>query len=218
MLNRNYGRSRLVSGFVLASVIAVSLCAAKWVMSDLSNVTLGQSQIAVGSGTSATATVSPASAAVQVMKFTSSNTAVATVAASIPIPPGAGQATAPVIAQGPGCAMITATFNGRTRFHDLVVQPAAGRASFTMTVPNPFLAAPGNHTGKITLGHPSATGRISLVSSNPTLVTVPATVETVRGVAQFTISAIGSNACASITATMGTQSVKKFVMARYIGG
>lgn len=218
MLNRNSGKSRLARRFGLTSGLVMSLGAAAWVMSDLSNVTLGKSQISVGSGTSATATVSPASAAVQVMKFTSSNTAVASVASSIPISPGGAQATAPVIGQGAGCAMITATFNGRTRFHDIVVQPAAGAASFTMTVPDPFLAAPGNHTGQITLSRLATTARVSLVSSNPSLITVPATVETVRGVAQFRISATGSDACASITATIGTQSVKKFVMARYIGG
>lgn len=218
MLNRNFSKSRLVRSFALTSGLVISLGAANWVMSDLGLVTLGKLQITTGSGTSVTATVSPASASVQVMRFSSSNTAVATVASSMPISPGGLQATAPVIAQGAGCAKIIASFNGRTRFRDLVVQPAPGSASFTMTVPDPFLAAPGNHTGKITLKNAFATARVSLVSSNPSAITVPASVETARGVALFRISAMGSDACVTITATSGTQSVKQFVMARYIGG
>jgi hypothetical protein len=87
-----------------------------------------------------------------------------------------------------------------------------------MTVPDPFLAAPGNHTGKITLSNSFATARVTLVSSNPAAVAVPAMVETVRGVAPFRISAMGSDACVTITATIGTQIVRKFVQARYIGG
>ena len=218
MLDRNFRKSRLISSFALTSGLVICLGAATWVMSDLGSVTVAKPQITAGSGTSVTATVSPASAAVQVMKFSSSNTAVASVASSIPISPGGGQATAPVIAQGAGCATINASFNGRTRFDDLVVQPAPGTASFTMAVPDPFLAAPGNHTGKITLKNAFATARISLVSSNPSAVTVPPSVETARGVALFRISAMGSDACVMITATSGTQSVKQFVMARYIGG
>lgn len=216
MLSRHLKNSRRIRVLALTSTLGVSLVGATgYALAGLSGMTIPKYSIVAGSGTSATATVSPL-AGVQVVKFTSSNTAIATVASSIPVQPQGSQAVAPVIGRGAGCVRITAALGTQTRQHDLVVHPASPMTSFTLTVPDQVLVLGGTYSGKITTGA-LFTNPFSLTSSNPAVVSVPATVQAVRGLASFNMVA-RQDGCATITVTSRGVSVGKTVRVYDIGG
>ena len=58
---------------------------------------------------------------------------------------------------------------------------------------------------------------VSLSTSNPSIATVPASVRLQRGSAQFTIATRGEG-CATITATLGSQIVRRTIHVVYTGG
>ena len=58
---------------------------------------------------------------------------------------------------------------------------------------------------------------VSLTSSDPAIVTVPPSSETVRGIASFNM-VTKREGCVTITATMRSQTVKKVVRVYDIGG
>jgi hypothetical protein len=207
------------SGFpvLLALAFGLSLSAANWAVARAS-LKLAKHQINAGSGTSGTATLTATTAATTVVKFSSSNTAVATVPSSMPVPPGGSQATVPIIAGTPGCTMIIASYNGQTSPEYLAVNPVPATSSFTLTIPDGVLPAPGNFTGRIALANQFATARVTLTSSIPAALAVPPTVETVRGIANFRISTSYGEGCIKITATIGSQSVSKYVQVIVLGG
>jgi hypothetical protein len=99
-----------------------------------------------------------------------------------------------------------------------------------MKVPDQVLPYPGLADGSLTktlsLGSPdpSTGGTLTinrsvwrLSSSNTSVVRVPESVTQISTTTSFKITGKGEG-CATITATLGTQSVSKTVMTRYIGG
>lgn len=218
MLHRNSRGSRQFAATVLVAGVALSsIGAVRYAAVALSQFTIAKYSIVAGGGTSGTATVSPASASVQVMKFSSSNPAVAYVPPSIPIQPGGSQATAPIIGAGSaGCVTITASLGTKTMRRDLIVHPSSGSSTYTMTVPDQLLVLGGTYSGKVA-GALYATFPVALTSSNPAVLTVPATVQSVRGVAPFSMVTKGDG-CVTITATVRSQTISKVVRVYDIGG
>jgi len=215
MFEINFRKSRFPVLLTLA--FGLSLSAANWA-AVRANLSLAKHQINAGSGTSGTATLTATSAATTVVNFSSYNTAVATVPNAIPVPPGGSQATVPIIAGSPGCTMIIASYNGQTSPAYLAVSPVPTTSAFTLTIPDGMLPAPGNFTGRIALANQFATARVTLTSSNTAALAVPPTVETVRGIATFRISTGWGEGCVKITATIGSQSVSKYVQVVVLGG
>jgi hypothetical protein len=211
----NFRKSRFP--ILLTLAFGLSLSAANWT-AVRANLRLAKHQINAGSGTSGTATLTATSAATTVVNFSSYNTAVATVPTAMPIPPGGSQATVPIIAGSPGCTMIIASYNVQTSPEYLAVSPVPATSAFTLTIPDGMLPAPGNFTGRIALANQFATARVTLTSSNPAALAVPPTVETARGIATFRISTSYGEGCVKITATIGSQSVSKYVQVVVYGG
>ena len=217
MFNATRAR-QLLTGLVLLGGVGISsIAAARFVPMAISQFTIAKYSITSGQGTSATVKVSP-SAGVQVVKFTSSNPAVASVPAGIPIQPGSSQATVPIIAGSTGgCVYVTATIGTDSWPRDMIVHPASSASTLRLTVPDQILVLGATYTGKA-----SATGvlsgiPISFTSSDPNILTVPASSETVGGVASFSM-ATKREGCVTVTATMRSQTVKKVVRVVDIGG
>jgi hypothetical protein len=210
--------ARLSTKLVLLTGVGLSSAgAAKYVSMAISHFSIAKYSITSGQGTSATVKVSPASAAVQVVKFSSSNPAVASVPSAMPISPGGSQATVPIVAGSTGgCVFITATMGTDSWPRDLIVHPASGTTAFTLTVPDQILVLGGTYGGKVTAGLMSGIP-VSLASSDPTVLTVPASSETVRGIASFNM-VTKKEGCVTISATVRSQTVKKVVRVVYIGG
>jgi len=202
---------------VLAGVALFATGAAKFAPMALSGFSIAKYSILSGQGTSATVKISPASAAVQVIKFSSSNPAIASVPSAMPIQPGGSQVTVPIIGGSTGgCVSITATLGTQSWPRDLIVHPASAASTLSLTVPDQILILGGTYAGKVTAG--LMTGiPVSLTSSDPAIVTVPPSSETVRGIASFNM-VTKREGCVTITATMRSQTVKKVVRVYDIGG
>jgi hypothetical protein len=215
-----YARNAVRRSSVLALLAGIALSAigaAKFVPMALSQFSIAKYSIVSGQGTSATVKISPTSAAVQVIKFTSSNPAIASVPSAMPIQPGGSQVTVPIIAGSTGgCVSITATLGNQSWPRDLVVHPASGTTMLTLTVPDQILVLGATYSGKVTAG--LMTGiPVSLSSSDPAILTVPASSQTVRGIAPFNM-VTKRDGCVTITATMRSQTVRKVVRVVDIGG
>ena len=215
-----YARRAVRHSRMLALITVVGLSAigaAKIAPMALSSFQIAKYSIVSGQGTSATVKVSPPSAGVQVVKFTSSNPAIAYVQSAMPIQPNGSQVTVPIIGGSTGgCVTITATLGTQSWPRDLIVHPASATSTLSLTVPDQILPLGGTYAGKVTAG--LMTGiPISLTSSDPSILTVPGSSTTVRGVASFNMATKGEG-CVTITATMRSQSVKKIVRVFYIGG
>jgi hypothetical protein len=202
---------------LVAGVALSAIGAAKFAPMALSSFTIAKYSIVSGQGTSGTVKISPTSAAVQVIKFSSSNTAIASVPAGIPISPGGSQVTVPIIAGSTGgCVFITATLGTQSWPRDLIVHPASSMSMLSLTVPDQILILGGTYTGTARNGLVSGIP-ISLTSSDPSVLTVPASSTTVRGVASFNM-VTKRDGCVTITATLRSQTVKKVVRVVDIGG
>jgi hypothetical protein len=115
-----------------------------------------------------------------------------------------------------GCVSITATLGNQSWPRDLVVHPASGTTMLTLTVPDQILVLGATYSGKVTAG--LMTGiPVSLSSSDPAILTVPASSQTVRGIASFNM-VTKRDGCVTITATMRSQTVRKVVRVVDIGG
>jgi hypothetical protein len=197
---------------------------------ELQSLSLGSYSIAAGSATSATATMSVAvQSPVQVVSFKSSNTSVAAPLSSSMVV-SSGKATVPVKGLRAGCAQITASYGTRSRVSDLVVDPVPGTSSFGFKVPTQMLYYPGAYdaylTKPLTLkttdtrsdGVPSTTvAQWTITSSNPSIVSVPASVPDTALSPKFSIKVTGQG-CAQITAKLGDQSITRTVLTMYIPG
>jgi hypothetical protein len=207
VLQVKFSRSRFIAVAALASALGITLTAAtRPVTATLSNFILAQGAVVAGAGTSGTATIAPTSAAVEVLSFTSSNPAVAFVAKGMAIQPGGSQATVPVISISAGCTVITANLRAQSFGRTLRVHPVSNASPFVMSELTEYQFAGYPYQMTIKGGNPLATARFTLRSSNTQVATVPASVETVRGTAVFTVTP-RSPGCTTITATMGTQSL-----------
>ncbi|HET6667673.1 MAG TPA: putative Ig domain-containing protein [Intrasporangium sp.] len=155
----------------------------------LDTVSLSPASVQGGSPSSATVTLTAnAPAGGAVVSFSSSNTAVATVPASMTVPEGVNSrvvvnfvSTSPVSATA--TSVISATYNGVTRSATLTVtpppppQPGGALASITLS---PSTVQTGTTSTSATLAFtantPSGGATVSLASSNTSIATVPATV------------------------------------------
>ncbi len=199
---------------------------------ELSNFSIASYGVTAGSKTSGIVTlISMTKSPVPVVTFTSSNPSAVQVPLSR-LASANGTVVIDVTAVAPGCAQIKASYGGRSRTDDVVVHPVGSATSFTMKVPDQVLPFPGLSDGSLTrtlnLSEPTRSGVSgtltpinrsvwSLSSSNKSIVTVPDSVVQVSTTTTFKITGKGEG-CATITARLGTQSVSKTVMARYIGG
>ena len=195
---------------------------------ELSNFSVAAYGLTAGATTSATATLTSLTRSpVPVVAFKSSNPSVA----QVPLSKLASSGTVVIDVSGvaPGCAQITASYGGRNRTDDVVVHPASTTTAFTMKVPDQVLPYPGVSDGTLTktltLSSPdrTAAGTVTTIptywklsSSNTSIVTVTDSVKALTS-ATFKIAGRGEG-CATITARLGTASVSKTVMTRYIGG
>ena len=163
----------------------------------------------------------PTVAAGAIVSLRSSNPVVATVQTSLVIGPFQDRASFGITARAAGCTEIIATHSASStsRKRQIVVHPWHANVPFTLTVPDAALllgAAPtsGSISGVApTLGSAS----VSLTSSNPSVVAVPATRSLVRGSATFSLTPVGQG-CAKVTARVGTLVVSKMVQVIHIGG
>lgn len=217
---------RFSSSQISLSAIAVLAVAA---FTELSNFSVASYGLTAGSKTSATATLlSMPKSPMPSVAFKSSNTAVAQVPLS-KLASSTGTVVIDVTGVAPGCAQITASYGGRTRTDDVVVHPTSATTAFTMKVPDQVLPFPGlsdaTLTKTLTITSPdrTAAGTVTTIptawklsSSNTSIVTVPDSVKALTS-ATFKITGKGEG-CATITARLGTASVSKTVMTRYIGG
>lgn len=159
----------------------------------LESVTLSPTTVTGGKTSSATVKLTAAAPAGGLMvNLTSSNTAVATVPASVTVPAGATTAKATVTSGVLGAqqvATITATAGGVNRTAALTVVPAA--LSLVSATPSPITGSK-NATGKVTLTGAAPAGGIvvTLASSNAAIAATPASVTVAAGAsaATFTIT------------------------------
>ncbi len=185
----------------------------------LQGFSLSAYSVVTGGAITGTATLAQTTPAVTMIAFRSSSSAASPVAASLPVQPNGAGATVLIRGMTPGCADITASHGGTTRTQQMVVHPAPGSSSLTMSVPERLLllgALP--VTGVLNIpGAALGSQTAALTSSNQAVVTVPASRVLVRGRATFPITITGEG-CAVITARIGAQTVGKTVRSIYIGG
>jgi hypothetical protein len=213
-----------------AGLSAVALVAAI-TFAELSDFSVSSYGVTAGSRTSAVATLTAMTKSpIPVVTFTSSNPSAVQVPLS-KIASANGTVVIDVTAVAPGCAVVRASYGGHSRSDDVVVHPPATTSAFTMKVPDQVLPFPGLSEGTLTKSvslsgssDPGSGGTLtinrsvwSLSSSNTSVVTVPDSVTQVSTNTTFKIVGKGEG-CATITARLGTLSVKKTVMTRYIGG
>jgi hypothetical protein len=155
----------------------------------LDTVSVSPASVQGGSSASTTVTLTaPAPAGGAVVSFSSSNTAVATVPATMTVPEGVNSrvvvqfvSTSPVTATS--TSVISATYNGVTRTATITVTPPPppepGGALESITL-SPSTVQTGTTGTSATLAFtaltPSGGATVSLASSNTSIATVPATV------------------------------------------
>lgn len=155
----------------------------------LASISLGPTSVQGGSTASTTAILtSPAPAGGAAVSFSSSNTAVATVPATLVVPEGVNSrvvvtfvSTSPVTTTT--TVVISGTYNGVTRTAVLTVnpppppQPGGALESITLS-PSTVQTGTGSTSATVAFTAPTATGgaTLSLASSNTSVATVPASV------------------------------------------
>ncbi|MDF2770727.1 MAG: hypothetical protein K0S86_220 [Geminicoccaceae bacterium] len=214
-ITRSSRLARRIVAVGSATLLAAAVGAA-YVAPQISGLTITSYAVPLRGAAAGTITIDQASAGVVVVSLSSSNTRVIGVPTSIPVQPRATTATFAATGAGPGCAKVTATLGGRTRVQQVVVHPASTATTLTLNIPNQILPLGGTIASSVKLG-PSALLSASLTSSNPSVASVPATVQLARGSGSFSISA-RAEGCATITATAAGQTVSKTVQVVYIGG
>ena len=159
----------------------------------LSSVSLSPATLQGGGTGSATVTLTaPAPAGGAVVALTSSNTAAATVPASVTVPAGVASATTSSVATSPvsstTTSVISATYNGTTRTATLTVTapppPAPNATLDTVSVSPASVQGGSTASTTVTLTAPAPAGGavVSFSSSNTAVATVPATMTVPEGV------------------------------------
>ena len=177
------------NGLTRTATLTVTAPAPPAPTATLDTVSLSPASVQGGSASSATVTLTAnAPAGGAVVSFSSSNTAVATVPASMTVPEGVNSrvvvnfvSTSPVTATA--TSVISATYNGVTRSATITVtpppppQPGGSLASITLS---PSTVQTGTTSSSATLtftaNTPTGGATVSLASSNTSIATVPATV------------------------------------------
>jgi len=178
----------------------------------VSSVVMNPTPVVGGNTTAGTVNLSGAAPSYSSVTLSSSNSAVASVPASIPVATGTSSATFPVTTGGVASQQqvtITATFNGSSGSVILTVNPA----SVSALALNPTSAMGGtSSTGTVTLNGAAPAGGavIALMSGNTAAATVPSTVTVGAGATQanFPITTLTTSSTTSslITATYNGQS------------
>ena len=180
----------------------------------LDTVSLSPASVQGGSASSATVTLTAnAPAGGAVVSFSSSNTAVATVPATMTVPEGVNSrvvvnfvSTSPVTATA--TSVISATYNGVTRSATITVtpppppSPGGELASITLS-PSTVQTGTTSTSATVTFTAPTPTGgaTVSLASSNTAVATVPASVTVPANVSTGAFQ-VSINASAVGTATV----------------
>jgi FG-GAP-like repeat/FG-GAP repeat len=147
-----------------------------------------------------------------VVSLSSSNTAAATVPATMIVHGGLSSGTFPVSTlAGPTTrtTTITASANGVSRTADLTVTPSAAAALSTVSVNPASVTGGASSQGTVTLTSPAPAGgfAVSLSSSNTAAATVPASVSVAQGATSATVaiatSAVTTSTPVTITASSG---------------
>jgi hypothetical protein len=177
------------NGVTRTATLTVTAPAPPAPTATLDTVSLSPASVQGGSASSATVTLTAnAPAGGAVVSFSSSNTAVATVPASMTVPEGVNSrvvvnfvSTSPVSATS--TSVISATYNGVTRSATITVtpppppEPGGALASITLS---PSTVQTGTTSTSATLAFtantPAGGATVSLASSNTSIATVPATV------------------------------------------
>lgn len=173
----------------------------------LTALTLTSDRVYGGVGTTGTVTLSgPAQAPGVEITLFSSNTAVATVPATVTVPAGSSSATFPITAASPTTGtstMIVASLHGRTSRATLIVYRALALGTLSI-LPGAVEGGSGS-AGTVRINERALSGGIvvALTSSDAALATVPATVTIPEGAtsAPFAISTSPTPAAASVSIT-----------------
>ena len=171
-----------------------------------SSVALNPASVPVGNTSVGTVTLNgPASPSGAVVSLSSSNTAVATVPASVLIQPGVTSATFTVSTLSTGTSMIAATYAGGSANGQVTVIATIVFSNFTLAPAS--LIGGSTSTGTVTLAQAAPAGGfvVTLSSANPSVASVPANVTIGAGstFASFTITTtpVAVNTAVVITAT-----------------
>jgi hypothetical protein len=174
----------------------------------MSALTISPDIVNGGSTSQGTATLTAAVTTVTAVALSSTDTAVATVPATISVPAGAISATfvvttKPVVGAGT-FAEISGTAGGVTRSAPIHVNPApTGPTLSSVSFAPAGIAGGGASTGTVTFSAPTNGAVVSLASSNPAVASVPA--ETVVNGGQssgsFPVSTTSVAAITSVTIT-----------------
>jgi hypothetical protein len=181
----------------------------------LSTVSLSPATVTGGTNSTGTVTLNgSAPTGGTVVTLSSSNTAAATVPASVKVAAGATTATFTATSKAASAATsvtVTATYNGVSKTAALTVNPPA-MSSVTVS-PSTVKGGTANSTGTITLTGPAPTGGavVTLASSNTGAATVPASVTVAANskTATFTITTKTVTATTSVTITSTYKGVSK---------
>jgi RHS repeat-associated protein len=201
----------LGSATVTAALNSTSVSATVQVTSPPTVVTgLTPATVTVPKGTPAVlhVAVSPTSTGPQSVSLTSSNTAAATVPATVPIPAGALGADFPVLSVGPGSSTITATLNGSAA--SVVVVTPADLVTLTLSPQTPtlYVSQPQAFTATGTLTDGTTqdlTTSVTWTSSNQGVATINASgVASALAAGTTTITAASGAISTSTTLTVLT--------------
>jgi hypothetical protein len=204
-----------------------------WTTSALSlqSVTISPADVPLGRRTTGTVTISP-TRALSTIQLASLNRSIATVPSSVTVA-GGQTSSAFAVRTGtsvPGCTDITATMGGITKRATIFVLPLPTPSSAPVRVTVPPSAVGGQTVqGRVgLLGVTAGTHTVRLSSSNPNVVSVPASVTvsatqnevTVSGSSSFpiTTSTVGNTQCAVITATFNGTTSKALIKVFSISG
>jgi hypothetical protein len=142
------------------------------------------------------------------LAFTSSDPAVATVEPMVTIPQFQSYQQVEVTAAATGSAVLTATGSGYTATGQVIVVPQASVTSVSYNFNGNDVVPGSTQYGYVDLNAITrAGGTITLTSSDPSIVTVPASLPTTGSTSvQFPITAGTNTGTATITATYGASS------------
>ena len=177
---------------------------------QLTALTIAQNTVVGGTPVQGTVTLASAVGAATVVTLTSTDPATATVPASVTVPAGVASATFTITTlpvTSVGFAVISGQAGGVTRSDNLTTLPPPTGPTLISVVFFPARVGGGGPvTGRVRFNGPATEGaQVSLTSSNPNVVQVPASIVVIKNasIADFpvTTSAVGANKNVTVSAT-----------------
>jgi hypothetical protein len=178
---------------------------------ELSTIDVNPSTVAGGNQSSGTVVLSVGATDTTVISLSSSDPAVAGVPPTTTVPPNGFTGTFAISTSSVTAStavVITATYNGSSRSATLTVTPPDAGVSLQSVTASPSSVTGGSDTSAFVLlsgGAPAGGATVSLASSNPALVGVPASVTVDAGTTAhgFTVTtaSVTSDTSATISAT-----------------